>query len=117
MTGRPLDVAAVRDGLQCRTDRTTPTLKRVAEEAARRFSLTIADLKSQSRRRTVVQARDAAIFTARRLTGLTLTEIGDYFGKRDHTTVLHSCRKLETAVENNAETRALLEELRIAVTE
>lgn len=117
MTGRSLDAATAREGLQRRDDKTAPTLKRVAEEAARRFSLTIADLKSQSRRRTVVAARDAAMFTARRLTGLTLTEIGAYFGKRDHTTVMHSCRKLETAVENDVETRAILEELRLAVTE
>jgi chromosomal replication initiator protein len=109
--GRTLDTAAVREALHRRDDESTPTLKRAAEEAARRFGLTIADLKGQSRRRTVVAARDAAILTARRLSGRTLAEIGKYFGGRDHTTVMHSCRKLEELLERDAETRTMIDEL------
>jgi chromosomal replication initiator protein len=113
--GRAFDVAAVREALHRRDDGSTPSIKRVAEAAARRFGLTIADLKSQSRRRSVVAARDAAMLTARRLTSQTLAEIGKYFGGRDHTTVLHSCRKLEAALDKDAELRTTIEELCRAV--
>ena len=60
-----------------------------------------------------VAARDNAILLARRLTRRSLQEIGEYFGDRDHTTVLHSCRKLESAVETDAEARELFERLRL----
>ena len=49
----------------------------------------MADLKSPSRRQAVVAARGIAIYLARLLTPLSLEQIGDYFGGRDHTTVLH----------------------------
>jgi chromosomal replication initiator protein len=41
------------------------------------------------------------MYLARRLTQLSLREIGDYFGGRDHTTVLHACRKVEQALESD----------------
>jgi chromosomal replication initiator protein len=86
-------------------------LKTIAEKTARRFSLKLSDLKGESRQRTVVAARDNAILLARRLTKASLQEIGAYFGDRDHTTVLHSCRKLEAAIEQHAEAREVFAEL------
>ena len=65
-----------------------------------------------SRRRSVVMARDAAVFLARRLTNKSLQEVGEFFGGRDHTTIMHSCRKLEEAVGRDAETREMLDSIR-----
>jgi len=110
--GRTLDAAMVRDALVRKSDAAAPSMKRVAEEVARRFELTVAELKSHSRRRTIVEARDLAILLSRRLTGGTLQEIGTYFGGRDHTTVLHSCRKLEARLDRDGEFRAMFEEVR-----
>lgn len=110
--GTTLDAAAVRRYLDRRAIETAPTLKAVAEAAARQFGLTMGDLKSGSRRKTAVAARDAAVFLARRLTNKTLQEIGAYFGGRDHTTILHSIRKLETALQTDATTRQMLDALR-----
>jgi chromosomal replication initiator protein len=42
------------------------------------------------------------MYLARRLTGLSLTQIGAYFGDRDHSTVLHACRKVEQALAQDA---------------
>lgn len=107
-----IDAAFVRRYLEQRSDAAAPALKTIAEQSARRYGLTVADLKSGSRRRTVVAARDAAIFLARRLTTKSLQEIGEFFGGRDHTTILHSCRKLEQSSESDPETREALDAIR-----
>ena len=57
--------------------------------------LRMKDLRGPSRRRTTVRWRAAAMYLARRLTVLSLQQIGQYFGQRDHTTVLHACRSIE----------------------
>jgi chromosomal replication initiator protein len=114
--GTIVDLPFVRRFLERTNERASPALKTIAERAARRFGLTLRDLKSDSRRRTVVAARDNAMLLARRLTSRSLQEIGEYFGNRDHTTVLHSCRKLEATLEHDSEARELFngldEELR-----
>lgn len=111
-TDASIDAAFVRRYLEQRSDAAAPALKTIAEQSARRYGLTMADLKSGSRRRTVVAARDAAIFLARRLTTKSLQEIGDFFGGRDHTTILHSCRKLEHSSESDPETREAIDAIR-----
>lgn len=72
-----------------------PELREIAMETARSFSLKVMELRGPSRARTVVTARDVAMYVARRLTQNSLQQIGRYFGGRDHTTVLHGCRKTE----------------------
>ena len=58
-------------------------------------------VRSASRRQSLVQARQLAMFLVRELTGAPLTEIGRYFGGRDHTTVLYACRKIADDVRKN----------------
>ncbi len=113
--GTPLDAAAVRRYLEHRTETVAPTLKAIVDAAARQFGLTVGDLKSSSRRRTAVAARDAAMFLARRLTNSSLQEIGAFFGGRDHTTVLHGIRKLEAALPTDANLRQTMNALRSRV--
>lgn len=78
-----------------------PPLRSIAEQTARHFSLRMADLRSASRRRGVVVARDVAMYLARTMTSKSLKQIGDYFGGRDHTTVSHGCRKLEMLIRSD----------------
>lgn len=63
-------------------------LIRVADE----FDVPIDRMKSRTRKRRVVEARQVGMFILRRRTNLLLREIGDLFGERDHTTVMHSLR-------------------------
>ncbi len=65
--------------------------KRVAKE----FKLNLSDLKSNSRKQTVVLARGVAIYLTRSLLGTSFLKIGNAFGNRDHSTILHSFRKIE----------------------
>lgn len=107
-----VDEALVRTWLKSRTERRAPSLQGIATRTARHFTLRVADLKSTSRRRGVVVARDVAMYLARQLTGKSLKQIGDFFGGRDHTTVLHGCRKTERLMGTDPETLNAVVELR-----
>lgn len=107
-----IDDALVRAWLKGRTERRAPSLQGIATRTARYFTLRVADLKSTSRRRGVVVARDVAMYLARQLTGKSLQQIGDFFGGRDHTTVLHGCRKTERLMGTDPETLNAVVELR-----
>jgi len=88
-----------------------PSLESIGGAAARHFALRPAVVRGPSRQRHVALARGVAMYLARELTSLSLERIGDYFGGRDHTTVLHACRKLTTRLED-PQTRAALEAVR-----
>jgi chromosomal replication initiator protein len=92
---RPIEARMVRRYLKGRTRVQSPQLREIARLTARHFSLKLSDLRSTSRRQAVVRARGVAIYLARHLTSDSLETIGRYFGGRDHTTVLHACRKTE----------------------
>jgi chromosomal replication initiator protein len=89
-----------------------PSLQGIASQTARYFALKVAELKSPSRRRAVVVARDVAMYLARQTTGKSLKQIGEFFGGRDHTTVLHGCRKTEGLIQSDPGTRLAVLELR-----
>lgn len=68
-----------------------PVIRTVAKEA----DVRVGDLKGTSRRRSIVLARSVAIWLVRSLQGASLESIGRLVGHRDHTTVLHACRKID----------------------
>jgi chromosomal replication initiator protein len=72
----------------------TVTLRRVLEETAVEFRLEVSDLVSKRRTKRVSAARQVGMFLARDLTEASLPQIGDAFGGRKHSTVLHSCNKV-----------------------
>jgi len=88
----------------------TVTLAAIKQHVARRFQLTVNELNGPSRRQTVVQARAAAMYLCRELTSASLLTIGRHFGGRDHTTVLHACRKMAAARDTTL--RQVLHQLR-----
>lgn len=92
---RPADADLAREFVLRHRGQRPPELRRIAALAARHFSLRVAELRSPSRRQGVVKARGVAMHLARQLTYESLHAIGEYFGGRDHTTVLHACRKIE----------------------
>lgn len=76
-----------------RSDR--PTLRSITKTVARHFATAVADLRGPRRTQRLVRARGVAMLLARTLTADSLHEIGRHFGGRDHTTVLHACRRTE----------------------
>jgi chromosomal replication initiator protein len=69
------------------------------------YKLRLADLHSKTRTRSIARPRQVAMALAKELTNHSLPEIGNAFGGRDHTTVLHACRKIEELKESNREIR------------
>lgn len=93
----------------------SPDAKDVCREVtalvAKRAGLTASELKGKSREQAVADARGLAMFLVRRLCGASYAEIGRHFGSRDHTTVLHACRKLKGLVARDDAVRRLADEL------
>lgn len=79
----------------------------VAEE----FGVTLQDLKTRRRNKQVVFPRQIAMYLSRELTDLSLPEIGEAFGGKDHTTVLHSYNKIKEDLLNNPELKERLEKV------
>lgn len=92
-----------------------PSLRGIAARTARYFAFEVTQLKSPSRQRGIVMARDIAMYLARQSTGKSLAQIGSFFGGRDHTTVLYACRKTERLLGTDPDTRHAVLELRQAL--
>jgi chromosomal replication initiator protein len=70
------------------------TTENIQKTVAEYYKIRVADLLSPRRTRTITRPRQMAMALAKELTTHSLPEIGDAFGGRDHTTVLHACRKV-----------------------
>lgn len=73
----------------------TPSIDRVQEVVARRWGVTPEGLRSKARTKTLTIPRQVAMYLARDMLGMQLVEIGQAFGGRDHSTVIHSVDKVE----------------------
>lgn len=89
-----------------------PILERITRTVAQTFRVKVKDVVGASRLRTVLIPRQVAMFLAREVAKLPLVEIGKHFGGRDHTTVLNAVRKIEAAVQTDAELAGRVRELR-----
>ena len=87
----------------------TPTVDRVQEVVARRWGVSPEGLRSKSRTKTLTVPRQVAMFLARDLLGLQLVEIGQAFGGRDHSTVIHSVGKVENEMRRDRQFRERIE--------
>jgi chromosomal replication initiator protein len=103
-TGQDITISlvqdALRDMLAVHTKQTT--IDNIQKIVAEHYRIKISDMASKRRTRTVARPRQIAMALAKELTQHSLPEIGEAFGGRDHTTVLHACRKVaELRSENN----------------
>jgi len=70
------------------------SIDRIQKTVAEYYKIKISDILSKRRNRMIARPRQMAMALAKELTSHSLPEIGDSFGGRDHTTVLHACRKI-----------------------
>ena len=96
LTGSPIDMdfvqSALRDLLLIQNKQIT--IENIQKTTAEYFKIRVADILSKRRSRSVARPRQIAMALSKDLTNHSLPEIGDAFGGRDHTTVLHACRKI-----------------------
>ena len=78
------------------------TLENIQKTVADYFKMRVSDLLSKKRTRSIARPRQLAMALAKELTNHSLPEIGDAFGGRDHTTVLHACRKVAELIETDS---------------
>lgn len=90
---------------------TGPELAEIATVVAKRCRVKKSEMQGPARRASLVRARGLAMLAARRMAKKSLSEIGRYFGGRDHTTVLHACRKTEELLTTDPQWAAVWNEL------
>ncbi|NCU31552.1 MAG: chromosomal replication initiator protein DnaA, partial [Candidatus Moranbacteria bacterium] len=93
----------------------TITIEKVQKTVAEYYNIPISELKAKRRNKNIVFPRQVAMYLSRKLTHMSLPEIGTAFGGKDHTTVLHSCKKIETEVESNRDLRNDLESIATSI--
>lgn len=94
-----------------RNPKTTWTLERILKTVAKYFGVSVVDLRSKKRTKSLVQARQCVVFLARRLTNATFQEIGRQFSNRDHSTMTHASNEMEEALTKDAELKFHLKEI------
>ncbi|MDF1760656.1 MAG: chromosomal replication initiator protein DnaA [Coxiellaceae bacterium] len=95
-TGQPITIDFAREALKdlLTLQAKLVTMENIQRTVAEYYKIKIADLLSKRRSRSIARPRQVAMALSKELTNHSLPEIGDAFGGRDHTTVLHACRKI-----------------------
>ena len=96
-TGRPITLEFAKEALRdlLALQEKLVTIENIQKTVAEYYKIRIADLLSKRRSRSIARPRQVAMALAKELTNHSLPEIGDAFGGRDHTTVLHACRRIK----------------------
>ena len=96
-TGRPITLDFAKEALKdlLALQERLVTIENIQKTVAEYFKIRVADLLSKRRSRSITRPRQVAMALSKELTNHSLPEIGDAFGGRDHTTVLHACRVIK----------------------
>ena len=112
LIGRAITMELVHEVLAdlLRSTSQVVTIESIQKRVAEHFHIKVSDMTSPRRARAVARPRQVAMHLAKKLTSRSLPEIGRHFGNRDHTTVLHAVRRIESLIESDM---ALAEDLRL----
>jgi len=96
-TGRPVTLELAREAMKdlLAAQERLVTIENIQKTVAEYYKIRVADLLSKRRSRSIARPRQVAMALARELTNHSLPEIGDAFGGRDHTTVMHACDRVK----------------------
>ncbi|AMN48480.1 chromosomal replication initiation protein [Steroidobacter denitrificans] len=106
-TGRPITMEFAKDALRdllALQDRLV-TIENIQKTVAEYYKIRVAELLSKRRSRSIARPRQVAMALSKELTSHSLPEIGDAFGGRDHTTVMHACKVIKEQRESNTRIR------------
>lgn len=101
---QPASMAIAQEALKDLISATSKqiSLENIRNVVANYYKISIADMDSPRRKASITLPRQVAMHLARALTRHSTTEIGEVFGKRDHTTVLNACRKVDKLLQDDA---------------
>jgi chromosomal replication initiator protein len=102
-TGRPINLDFAKEALRdlLALQERLVSIENIQKTVADYFKIRVGDLLSKKRTRSIARPRQIGMALAKELTNHSLPEIGDAFGGRDHTTVLHGCRRIEALRETD----------------
>ncbi|AUH71377.1 chromosome replication initiator DnaA [Legionella sainthelensi] len=104
-TGKPITIEFVHEALRdllALQDKLV-TIENIQKTVAEYYKVKVADLLSKRRSRSIARPRQMAMALSKELTNHSLPEIGDHFGGRDHTTVIHACRKVKELIQDDSD--------------
>ncbi|MFG0325793.1 MAG: chromosomal replication initiator protein DnaA [Phycisphaerales bacterium JB037] len=93
-----------------------PTIQTIIDVVTDFYSVKLTDLQSKRRQRSIAQPRQICMYLARRLTRHSLEEIGGYFGGRDHTTVMHAVKAVESRSTTEPDFEIIIKDLESRIT-
>jgi len=115
LMGARIDIKLVedvlKDSLLKEREEKKITIDLIQKKVAEYFDLRISDMKTKQRSRTVAYPRQIAMYLTRNLTDFSLPETGEYFGGRDHTTVIYACDKIQKELKKKPGMRVLINKL------
>ena len=85
------------------------TAEMIIQTVSDYYSVTLGELIGPTRKREITIPRQVAIYLTREMTGMSLPQIGDVFGGRDHTTIMHSCKVMENAIHRDSAMKNLVD--------
>jgi chromosomal replication initiator protein len=88
------------------------SMEKVQRLVSEYFHIKVSDMRSKRRTKSVAEPRQIAMYLIRTLTTHSFPEIGEYFGGRDHTTVLHACNKVSKDVLADTRKLRMIEEIK-----
>lgn len=111
LTGKKIDVEAVNEAMKPYVSDVDKqiTVEMVMKQVAHLYDVKQSDMRSKGRSREIALPRQVAMYISDQLTQLSLAEIGKRFGGRNHSTVIHACRKIEKDIAKNRELRNRVE--------
>src|SRR5690606_20618527 len=104
ITGRLIDLDLIKEALRDLIvfQEKQVTINNIQKRVAEYYNIRVLDLLSKKRNRNIARPRQVAMALAKELTNMSLPDIGDGFGGRDHTTVIHGCRKIEELIQSDS---------------
>jgi chromosomal replication initiator protein len=91
------------------------TMEYIRQTVADHFKLTVEDLNGRKRTQNIVTPRQISMYLCRKFLDIPLPQVGNFFGGRDHTTVIHSCNKIANELETDEKMRIIVEGLEIQI--
>lgn len=113
-TGEPitLDLARAVLGAESRPEKESVDITAINDAVSKYYKVRLADIKGKGRHKSIIMPRQICMYLARKLTAMSLEEIGDALGRRDHTTVMHAIDKIEILTQDDKVLKKQIDEVK-----